>query len=53
MRWARCELAERAHVPPVTISRIEKGTNLAAVVTLARLCRALDWSVAELLGDIP
>lgn len=47
------DLMAAAGVSNFTISRVETGAHLAAVVTLARLCRALNWSLAALLGDGP
>lgn len=46
-------LSAATGVSNFTISHMEAGAHLAAVVTLARLCRALNWSLAELLGDGP
>jgi len=46
-------LADRAGVATVTISHIERGADLGGVVTLVRLCRALDWSLSEPVGEAP
>lgn len=49
--WSLDELANRAHIGPSTISRIETGQRRLALDHLTSLARALDVSVDELLVD--
>jgi len=45
------QLAYRAGVSVGTIARIERGATRPTLETLERLARALDVSVADLLGE--
>lgn len=47
------DLATAAGVDPSTISMIETGKSRGNVDTVARLARALDVPIAELLADDP
>lgn len=46
------ELAQKANVTPVTISRIENGHVLPNLVTLERLAAALNVPIERLAGPI-
>ena len=51
--WTLDDLAERAHIGPSTISRIETGHRRIALDQLVVLARALGTTVDELLDDRP
>ena len=46
----QAELADRAHLPPATISHFETGIRTPGTTTLRRLADALGTSVDYLLG---
>jgi transcriptional regulator with XRE-family HTH domain len=48
--FSRQELAKRAHVHPVSLSRIESGKIRPHLVTLEKLAKALKVSVAVLVS---
>lgn len=50
--WSDNEFAERSGVPQPTISRFLAGTSESMMLnTLAALCKALEVSVAEIIGE--
>lgn len=50
--WSDNEFAERSGVPQPTISRFLVGTSESMMLdTLAALCKALEISVAEIIGE--
>lgn len=49
--WTIDELAQRAHIGPSTISRLETGRRRLTIEHLVALARALDTTVDELLVD--
>lgn len=51
--WSLDELAQRAHIGPSTISRIETGHRRIALDQIVALARALGTTVDELLDEHP
>lgn len=49
--WSQRELAKRCNVSQGTISLIEKGEISPSTTTLSELAKALDCTVAELMGE--
>ena len=49
--WTLADLAERTDMARPNICRIEAGRHLPSLETLLRLARALNVSVADLVGD--
>jgi transcriptional regulator with XRE-family HTH domain len=50
--WSQEELAHRADLAPVQISRIERGVREVRLTTLVRLITALELPPAELLDGL-
>ncbi|QQR39055.1 helix-turn-helix domain-containing protein [Devosia rhizoryzae] len=51
--WTQAELADRARLSVVTISKLEQGKNLPTFEVLVGLCEALSISPNELIGWKP
>jgi transcriptional regulator with XRE-family HTH domain len=50
--WTQEELAERAGLAPVQISRIERGVREVRLTTLLRIAQALQTTPDRLLGGL-
>jgi ribosome-binding protein aMBF1 (putative translation factor) len=48
---SQIKLSAIADLTPATVNRVEKGVVLADAITIRKLARALDVSLAELLGE--
>ncbi len=48
---SQIKLSAIADLTPATVNRVEKGVVLADAITIRKLARALEVSLAELLGE--
>jgi len=50
-KWTQAQLAEKVGIEPVSIARIEAGTNFPKEENLAAIAETLDVEVVDLFND--